>query len=30
MSERDLFLMHEPQIAEMIADCKQMTSEGYE
>lgn len=30
MSERDLYLMHEPQIAEMIADCQQMTPEGYE
>lgn len=30
MSERDLFLMHESQIAEMIADCQQMTQEGYE
>lgn len=30
MSESELYLMYRPQIAEMIADCKQMTPEGYE
>lgn len=30
MSERDLYLMFLPQIAELIADCRQMTHEGYE
>ena len=30
MSERDLYLMYQPQIAEMIVRCQQMTSEGYE
>ncbi len=30
MSERDLYLMYLPQIAEMIANCQQMTREGYE
>lgn len=30
MSERDLYLMYLPQIAEMIAGCQQMTQEGYE
>lgn len=30
MSERDLYLMYLPQIAEMIADCQQMTPESYE
>lgn len=30
MSERDLYLMYQPQIAEMIVSCQQMTPEGYE
>lgn len=30
MSERDLYLMYIPQIAEMIVDCQQMTQEDYE
>ena len=30
MSERDLYLMYLPQIAEMIVSCQQMTPEGYE
>ena len=30
MSERDLYLMFLPQIAELIVDCQQMTQEGYE
>lgn len=30
MSERDLYLMYLPQIAEMIVSCQQMTQEGYE
>ena len=30
MSERDLYLMSQPQIAEMIVSCQQMTPEGYE
>lgn len=30
MSEKDLYLMYLPQIAEMIASCQQMTPEGYE
>lgn len=30
MSERDLYLMYLPQIAEMIASCQQMTQEDYE
>lgn len=30
MSERDLYLMYLPQIAELIVDCQQMTQEGYE
>ena len=30
MSERDLYLMYLPQIAEMIVDCQQMTQESYE
>lgn len=29
MSERDLFLMHLSQIAEMIVNCQQMTQDGY-
>lgn len=30
MSEKDIYLMYLPQIAEMIVDCQQMTQEGYE
>lgn len=30
MSERDLYLMYLPQIAELIVDCQQMTQEVYE
>ena len=30
MSERDLYLMFLPQIAELIIDCQQMTQESYE
>ena len=30
MSERDLYLMFLPQIAELIIDCQQMTQERYE
>lgn len=30
MSEREFYLMHLPQIAELIADCQQMTQEDYE
>ena len=30
MSERDLYLMFLPQIAELIVDCQQMTQEDYE
>ena len=30
MSERDLYLMFLPQIAELIVDYQQMTQEGYE
>lgn len=30
MSERDLYLMFLPQIAELIVDCQRMTPEGYE
>lgn len=30
MSEKDLYLMYLPQIAELITDCQQMTPEGYE
>lgn len=30
MSEREFYLMHLPQIAELIVDCQQMTQEGYE
>ena len=30
MSERDLYLMYLPLIAEMIVDCQQMTQEDYE
>lgn len=30
MSERELYLMYLPQIAEMIVNCQQMTQEGYE
>lgn len=30
MSERDLYLMYQPQIAEMIVSCQQMTPERYE
>ncbi len=30
MSERDLYLMYLPQIAEMIVSCQQMTPKGYE
>ena len=30
MSERDLYLMYQPQIAEMIVSCQQMTPESYE
>lgn len=30
MSEKDLYLMYLPQIAEMIVNCQQMTQEGYE
>ena len=30
MSERDLYLMFLPQIAEMIVNCEQMTQEYYE
>ncbi len=30
MSERDLYLMFLPQIAELIAGCQQMTQESYE
>lgn len=30
MSERDLYLMFLPQIAELIVDCQQMTQESYE
>lgn len=29
MSERDLYLMYLPQIAEMIASCQGMTHESY-
>lgn len=30
MSERDFYFMHLPQIAELAAECRQMTEEGYE
>lgn len=30
MSEKDIYLMYLPQIAELIVDCQQMTPEGYE
>jgi len=29
MSERDMYLMFLPQIAEMIVNCQQMTQDGY-
>ncbi len=29
MSERDLYLMFLPKIAELVVDCQQMTQEGY-
>lgn len=29
MSERDFYFMHLPQIAELAAECQQMTEEGY-
>jgi len=30
MSERELYLMYLPQIAELIVNCQEMTPEGYE
>lgn len=30
MSEKDLYLMFLPQIAELIVSCQQMTQEDYE
>lgn len=30
MSERELYLMFLPQIAELIVSCQQMTKESYE
>lgn len=30
MSERELYLLYLPQIAELIVDCQQMTQEGYD
>ena len=30
MSESELYLMYQPQIAELIVNCQQMTPEGYE
>lgn len=30
MSEKDIYLMYLPQIAEMIVNCQQMTHESYE
>lgn len=30
MSEKDIYLMFLPQIAELIVSCQQMTPEGYE
>lgn len=30
MSESELYLMYQPQIAELIVSCQQMTPEGYE
>ena len=30
MSERDLYLMFLPQIAELIVDCQRMTQKSYE
>lgn len=30
MSEKDIYLMYLPQIAELIIDCQQMTPEDYE
>lgn len=30
MSESELNLMYQPQIAELITDCQQVTKEGYE
>ncbi len=30
MSEKDIYSMYQPQIAEMIVSCQQMTPEGYE
>lgn len=29
MSERDIFLMYKPQIAELIVDCGKMTVQEY-
>lgn len=30
MSERDLYFMYLPQIAELAEECRQMTKESYE
>lgn len=30
MSESELYLMYQPQIAELIVSCQQMTPESYE
>lgn len=30
MSECEFYLMYQPQIAELIVSCQQMTPEGYE
>jgi len=30
VSEKDIYSMYQPQIAEMIVSCQQMTPEGYE